>query len=125
MTSQGRPYTPAATKAAEQVVQQAWMYAGRHTVGDQPASVEITVWTGRPKTHYRKNGGLSAAGLRSVSPSRKPDLDNVVKLVCDALNGLAWDDDAQVCSVVAKRHWCDPHEARVVVFVEGFQEEVA
>lgn len=34
---------------------------------------------------------------RSWKTSR-PDLDNIVKLVCDALNGVCWRDDAQICS---------------------------
>lgn len=33
----------------------------------------------------------------------KPDLDNVCKLVLDALNGVAWDDDAQVVSIFANK----------------------
>lgn len=33
----------------------------------------------------------------------KPDVDNVVKLVMDALSGLAWRDDAQVVVVKAAK----------------------
>lgn len=33
----------------------------------------------------------------------KPDLDNVCKLVLDALNGVAWADDAQVVSIFANK----------------------
>ena len=31
--------------------------------------------------------------------TRKPDLDNIAKLVCDALNGVAFVDDKQVSSI--------------------------
>lgn len=29
-------------------------------------------------------------------PQKKPDCDNIAKTILDALNGLAYDDDAQV-----------------------------
>jgi hypothetical protein len=35
----------------------------------------------------------------------KPDIDNLVKLVSDALNGVMWVDDAQVFEVKASKHW--------------------
>jgi len=34
----------------------------------------------------------------------KPDIDNVLKLVMDALNGVAWKDDCQVTDVRIKKH---------------------
>tara|TARA_R110000868_G_scaffold101057_1_gene278212 strand:- start:11235 stop:11516 length:282 start_codon:yes stop_codon:yes gene_type:complete len=30
---------------------------------------------------------------------KKPDFDNLEKSVCDALKGLVWFDDSQICSV--------------------------
>lgn len=36
-------------------------------------------------------------------PLKKPDMDNIVKVVADALNGVAYHDDTQIVSVVAKK----------------------
>lgn len=40
---------------------------------------------------------------------QKPDLDNLIKGVKDALNGIAYKDDAQVCDMDAIKIWgeCD------------------
>ena len=38
-----------------------------------------------------------------VFPLKKPDMDNIVKVVSDALNGVAYHDDTQVVLVVAKK----------------------
>lgn len=35
----------------------------------------------------------------------RPDVDNVVKALCDALNGIAWTDDAQVAEIRASKEW--------------------
>ena len=32
-----------------------------------------------------------------ILPARKPDVDNIEKAVLDALNGIAYKDDARVC----------------------------
>ena len=35
----------------------------------------------------------------------EPDLDNIAKAVCDALNSVAYKDDAQVCSLHVVKRW--------------------
>lgn len=40
-------------------------------------------------------------------PAKRPDIDNLVKGVLDALNGVAWLDDKQVVELVAKKCWAD------------------
>lgn len=41
----------------------------------------------------------------SVRPTKKPDVDNIVKIVLDALNGLAWHDDAQVTFLAVSKEY--------------------
>ena len=36
-------------------------------------------------------------------PLKKPDMDNIVKVVADALNGVAYHDDTQIACVAAKK----------------------
>lgn len=36
-------------------------------------------------------------------PLKKPDIDNIVKVVADALNGVAYHDDTQIAYVAAKK----------------------
>lgn len=38
-----------------------------------------------------------------IFPLKKPDTDNIVKVVADALNGVAYHDDTQIMLVVAKK----------------------
>ena len=47
-----------------------------------------------PKQTSKKNTALMLSG--ELKPNIKPDLDNIAKTVCDALNGYAFIDDKQI-----------------------------
>jgi Holliday junction resolvase RusA-like endonuclease len=60
--------------------------------------VHITIRTARPLPKSRPKS------VESEPDTYKPDWDNLGKLVCDALNGVAWHDDAQVTELHAVKH---------------------
>lgn len=39
--------------------------------------------------------------------TNKPDIDNLIKTVLDALNGIAFKDDSQVVHIVARKQYCN------------------
>lgn len=47
----------------------------------------------------------------------KPDVDNVIKVICDALNEIAYKDDTQIVELVATKHFSD--KPRVEVTIEN------
>ncbi len=52
-----------------------------------------------------------------------PDLDNCVKVISDALNGIAWRDDAQVAVLVASKwHAAQGEGSGVEVEIEAITE---
>ena len=64
---------------------------GRVRVAGVPVVLDVRFWFPVPKSYMRKRRPVPEAPHTS-----KPDLDNLLKLVKDALNGVAWSDDAQV-----------------------------
>ena len=60
-------------------------------------TVQIIVCRKQPKSIRRKN-------VEEISDTLKPDIDNVAKLVLDALNGCAYTDDCQVTSLSIDKH---------------------
>ena len=38
---------------------------------------------------------------------KRPDVDNLLKLVCDALNGVAWKDDSDIASIFAVKGYSE------------------
>ena len=90
-------YTPAATVRAEKAIRDAYERAVADKGGTvdgyrapEHVSVSVTIWTQRPLPKSR------AKKISTEEDTYKPDADNVSKLVLDALNGVAWVDDAQV-----------------------------
>ena len=106
----GHAHTDQATRAAEARVIVAWQHAGEPDLGDGALAMDLEVVVVRPGSHFRVSGELSAAGLRAPRPLKTPDLDNVLKLVADALNKHAYKDDKQLVEVAARRRWAGPGE---------------
>jgi Holliday junction resolvase RusA-like endonuclease len=49
---------------------------------------------------------------------KRPDADNLIKAIKDALNGLAWHDDSQVCQLyVEKRYTAGGEEPKATITV--------
>lgn len=44
---------------------------------------------------------------RSERHITKPDLDKLVRGVCDALTGIVWEDDSQVTTIMASKRYVD------------------
>lgn len=110
----GRAYTPSATQRAEHRIQLHWMQAGSPTV-QGPLSIDIEAVLARPQGHFKVDGSLSAAGSRMPHPAKKPDWDNLGKLVADSLNGLAYNDDAQIVCAELRKRWAKPEENECTV----------
>ena len=108
--STGRTYTPAQTESAEAQIRYAWIEAGRPRLPDDtPISMRITAHIPRPAGHFKKDGQLSAAGVRAGDwwSRKKPDVDNAAKLIMDALEGFAYRSDACIVSLHAVKLWTD------------------
>lgn len=50
---------------------------------------------------------------KKIRPTKKPDFDNIGKVICDSLNGIAYRDDAQIVDGMVRKFYSE--EPRVVV----------
>jgi Holliday junction resolvase RusA-like endonuclease len=76
-----------------------------------------------PKSTSKKRAELMRAGeIRPTKGGRgNPDLDNIAKAICDALNGIAYHDDAQVVDLKVVKYYSDT--PCVTVTVEEVTED--
>ena len=111
----GHAYTPDVTENYESYIKLCCARAARTPF--PPSSrikMEIHAYYGIPSSAPKYKRIAMANG--DILPTKKPDIDNVAKIVCDALNGLAYKDDKQIVEMyVRKRYSGNP---RVEVFME-------
>ena len=75
---------------------------------DGPVLLSIVATFPLPKSRPKWLRDRLAAGTE-IPHTTRPDLSNVIKIVEDALNGVAWKDDSRVCSITAiKRYGLRP-----------------
>ena len=100
-------YTPQSTREFEQRVRLAWKLSGAGTFpGGLPLCVFVDAAFPIPASLSRRK----REAMDGEPHIRRGDLDNVVKAVLDALNGLAYPDDAAVTLIRASKFWApEPH----------------
>lgn len=113
----GHAYTPHDTAVYENLVKVCFKDENPDHVpisADVPVRVEIWAYYSIPKSASKKKKMDMRMGF--VQPLKKPDCDNIAKIICDALNGIAYHDDAQVFDLTVKKSYSE--EPKTVVFVE-------
>ena len=116
----GRTYTPENTAKYENLVRVT--FAAKypdHVPIDTAVSLTIRAFFKIPESwpKYKKQ---EARDGRTMKTS-KPDLDNIIKSVCDGLNGVAWTDDARIATISAAKFYSD-HPC-VIVYITYDEEE--
>lgn len=126
-TGKGRPrfkrvgnfvqtYTPANTAEYEKLVKLRFQNAGG-AITDKPVKIEIVALFAPPKS-ARKKDKIEMLANR-ILPEKKPDCDNIAKIILDALNKIAYVDDAQVVELSVKKKYAS--EAKVSVHIEEIE----
>ena len=73
---------------------------------NEPLSINIIAYFQPPKRFTKADREKVAKGV--ILPVKKPDADNIAKIICDALNGVAYRDDAQIVDCHVTKRYGDP-----------------
>ena len=60
----------------------------------------------KPKSDFRKAERIAALN-GELKPTTKPDADNILKAILDALNEVAYDDDRYIYKIVIERFYAE------------------
>jgi Holliday junction resolvase RusA-like endonuclease len=94
VTKKGIAYTPKETTEYENWVRQCYVTGNQGKILKGQIKVIINAYFSIPKsTSQKKQKEMKNFLLR---PTKKPDTDNIAKIVLDSLNKIAFDDDKQV-----------------------------
>ena len=106
-------YTPEKTAEYEKLVRLRFQNAGG-VITDNPVRVEIAAFFAPPKSTRKRDKAEMLANR--ILPMKKPDVDNIAKIILDALNKIAYKDDSQVIELSVKKIYSDA--AKVCVHIE-------
>lgn len=111
--------TPQDTLSYENLVK--WIFNNTQESKKLQGEIEakIVAMYSIPKSMTKKNRQLIDEG--KLHPTKKPDLDNVAKIILDSLNKIAFDDDSQVTRLIVEKHFSD--EPRVEVTLRELDEK--
>lgn len=98
----GTVYTPSKTAKYEKQIQKSFLAAGGKLIpGDCYVGVTVEAYFTVPKSYTK--GKRLACQHNLTRPIKKPDIDNTLKVILDALNGIAYEDDRQVVEVRCRK----------------------
>ena len=89
-----------------------FMYHGEPLTG--PLVVTIKFYRAIQQSETKKRHRLKAQG--TISPTKKPDLDNYIKSTLDGLNGVLWVDDNEIVELHTGKYYSD--HPRIEIEVE-------
>jgi Holliday junction resolvase RusA-like endonuclease len=108
VTRSGIAYTPSKTVNYEGIVRYTYqsLYGQRELISGR-IEAHITAIFPIPKSYSKKKTAELLAGHNNYD--KKPDCDNLAKIILDALNGIAYKDDSQVTVLhIAKEYGTQP-----------------
>ena len=109
----GHAVTPEKTRKYEKLIRDSWTHG---IIDSEHIYVDMLFKMPIPQSYSKKK----QAALVDAPHAKKPDLDNLVKAVLDALNGVAFEDDSRICSISAVKLYGT--EPCVFVKMEGEEE---
>lgn len=110
-------YTPTPTKDYETLVKQYFKIKyPRYEPLEGRVAVKIIAYFKIPKSATKKEKSLIEEGL--LSPTKKPDIDNIIKIILDAMNKMAFNDDNQITKIEVQKVYGE--EEKVYVRIEEY-----
>lgn len=98
----GCVYTPTRTKDYETLVEQYFLLKyPKFKPLEGRVKVEINAFFEIPKSTKKVDRELMLE--HKINPTKKPDIDNIVKIILDAMNGIAFYDDTQITKLYVEK----------------------
>ena len=112
----GHAHTDPKTAAYEQKIKDAFheAYGDKKYPKDIPLDLRIVAYYGIPQSDSKKKQASKES--HEIRPTKKPDFDNMAKIVADALNNVAYHDDSQVVDSQFRKFYS--RNPRVVITIK-------
>ena len=114
----GHTYTDAVTVSYEGKVKKEWKCENNFTFGKYPTTISIKAFFRVPVSLSKKK----REALFGTQHTKKPDADNIAKIILDACSDL-WEDDSQVDTLIVRKRYIANDDEKPRVEVEIFGDE--
>ena len=110
-------YTPEKTRIFEEALLYTFMASTREEMPvykrEQALKTEVRIGVAIPKSYSKRKREACLSG--ELAPSKKPDIDNILKAIFDALNGYAYEDNAQIVQIRAEKFYTEDPYVEVTI----------
>ena len=118
-TYTGKAYTPNKTKNYEYLVRQLFIYKyPKFEPFEGKIKLNIIAYFELPKKVSKTKEEEMLTG--KIRPTKRPDIDNITKIILDALNKFAYKDDAQIVEATTIKMYA--RTPKVLVRIEDLEE---
>ena len=107
-------YTPGKTVSYENLIKVEYERQSGLSFGEREIGLRVTAYFSIPKSVSKAKRQRMKDG--EIRPTKKPDIDNVCKVVADALNGVAYNDDRQIVYTEISKRYDDMPRMDVSIF---------
>lgn len=108
-------YTPEKTARYENLVRLTAQQAmGTDEPIQGPVSLVVKAYMSIPSSWSKTKQQQAQAG--EITPTKRPDLDNIVKAIKDGANGVAWKDDSQVIDCSSSKRYGSPRVEVTIIY---------
>ena len=109
-----KTYTPKDTAIYENLVRLSYenQCAGEK-FEDEMLDLRILAYYTIPKSASQKK--QEKMRNREIRPTKKPDMDNIVKVIADSLNKIAYKDDAQIVDTMVRKFYSDNPRVEILI----------
>lgn len=80
---------------------------------DAMLDMRIKAYYSIPKSASKKRHSAMLSG--EIRPTKKPDMDNVIKIIADALNKIAYRDDTQIVDCQVRKFYSEKPRVEVMI----------
>ncbi len=117
-TYTGQAYTPSNTKDYEMLIKQYFKIKyPKYEPMQGRVFVKIIAYFKIPKSNITKKEKQQILDGK-LSPTKKPDIDNIVKIILDAMNKMAFNDDNQITKLEIEKIYSE--EEKIYVRIEEY-----
>jgi Holliday junction resolvase RusA-like endonuclease len=117
-----KTYTPKETVNYEGLVRTSYGFQYKAAMHEGPVSLLVEAFVSAPKSLRKRDVALIQQNDRALPVLKKPDWDNIGKIISDALNGIAYRDDSQVFDGRAIKYYSFRPRVEVTITFHGEEQ---